>query len=86
MPDYTPGYYRAGALHMERGDYPQALALLKRATELEPGYSEAYFEIVRGASNVGDMQTAREAFDTLRWLDEDLAAELLTLYPQLLAL
>ena len=61
-----PAFYNLGVVLGHLGEYTEAIALLKRATVLNPDYQAAYQEMARFYIEMGDYKSAEETYELLR--------------------
>jgi tetratricopeptide (TPR) repeat protein len=69
----------AASVHLDNGDYEEALAAASEAIEREPEYSEHWFErasalawLERYAESLGDFETARRFDQKTQVLEDDV--------------
>ena len=62
-PDFAPAYNEYGIMALGRGDYDEALKLLKKAVALDTLYADAYYNMGGVLVNMGDYEEAATAFE-----------------------
>lgn len=55
--------FRTGVLALEAGEPPSAIAPLERSTSLDPRYAEGWYRLGQAYLGVGEVGSARKAFD-----------------------
>jgi Flp pilus assembly protein TadD len=62
-PNSVPALTALGRVQLERDDARAALALLRRAVEIDPRNADAWFQLARAHQRVGDRAAARAALE-----------------------
>jgi Flp pilus assembly protein TadD len=76
-PEGAEVYITLGSAYRRQGRLPQAMEALKEAVKLQPGSAEAHYEVGLTHVSGGDKDLAREEYETLRGLNQDLSVKLL---------
>lgn len=63
-PDFAQAHYNLGGLRYVRGDYAGAIAAGIRVVELQPNHADGWRMLTWSYYRSGDLQKAREAYDT----------------------
>jgi Tfp pilus assembly protein PilF len=61
-PDDPVTHFALGSHYRDHGQPAKAVEHFRRAAELKPGYSAAWFEMARTAEEHGDFEAARAAY------------------------
>jgi predicted Zn-dependent protease len=76
-PEGAEVYITLGSAYRRQGRLPQAMEALKEAVRLQPQSAEAHYEVGLTHVSGGDKELAREEYETLRGLNQDLSVKLL---------
>lgn len=58
-PNLVPALIALGKIHTQKKDYPAAIGLLKRATDIQPENETAHYALLTAYRDSGDMQNAK---------------------------
>jgi tetratricopeptide (TPR) repeat protein len=67
-PDDYDVYYLRGKVYILMHDYGEAIAALRRAIELQPAESSAYYQLGLAYRKSGQLSLAKEQFETVEYL------------------
>ena len=72
-PDWPKGYLNLGNSYMLLGNYEKAIEAYRREIYYSPKSADAFFNLARTYSVIGEETLARKAFDSAVRLDPSLA-------------
>jgi tetratricopeptide (TPR) repeat protein len=75
-------HYFLGYAYDQVKSYEESIKSYQQAIRIDPAYTEAYFQLGVTYLHSGDLESAKEEYNTLQNLDQELADKLYELINQ----